>query len=134
MYWRPGQRIHDHVPETPSHTTPADAGLESTSVIDILQTMQSSIDGQFTEINSTLSAISTRLDALEQKQVSFESHNAVTTPQSSSSESGKRKRRTPVALQVTHAMCQWHYPSCIFHIPFRTRFIWYTILWIMISN
>ena len=105
--WQPGQHIpfNVHVPDTPSHT--GDVGgvqLESTSVVEVLQTLQSSMDGQFTQINSTLRKISERLDTLEDQQRSIEDKmeaGSISTPQSSCSESGSiRKRRTPVALQV----------------------------------
>ena len=75
-------------------------------MVDVLQTLQSSIDGQFTKISSTLTNISERLLALESKQSSIEEKIAMgcsspSTPQSSCSESGRRrKRRTPVSLQV----------------------------------
>ena len=93
------------IPESPS----PDHELESSSVVEILQTLQSSIDGQFTKVNSTLGEISDRLNVLEDKQRSIEEKieagsagsSQVSTPQSSSSESGmQRKRRTPVSLQV----------------------------------
>ena len=50
------------IPESPSPE------LEGSSVVEILQTLQSSIDGQFTKVNSTLGEISDRLNALEEKQ------------------------------------------------------------------
>ena len=109
--WQPGQHIplDVHVPETPAHSTEDVGGmeLESVSVVEVLQTLQSSMDGQFTQINSTLGKISERLETLEDRQQSIEnkiesgSISVSSTPQSSSSESGSvRKRRTPVALQV----------------------------------
>ena len=107
--WQPGQHIplNVHVPETPSRNTEV-GGIQSpeatTSVVELLQTLQSSLDGQFTQINSTLVQISDRLNILEDRQRSIEDKietSSSSTPQSSSSESGLiRKRRTPVALQV----------------------------------
>ena len=111
--WQPGERLpfnNVHVPETPSQLDGAQhREFESTSVVEVLQTLQSSLDGQLTQINSTLKQISERLDVLEERQESIEnkiasgssSSSLLSTPQSSSSESGPiRKRRTPIALQV----------------------------------
>lgn len=91
------------IPESPS------SELEGSSVVEILQTLQSSIDGQFTKVTSTLGEISDRLNALEEKQKCIEEKiemgsagsSPASTPQSNSSECGmQRKRRTPVSLQV----------------------------------
>ena len=111
--WQPGERLpfnNVHVPETPSQLDGVQhREFESTSVVEVLQTLQSSLDGQLTQINSTLKQISERLDVLEERQESMEnkiasgssSSSLLSTPQSSSSESGPiRKRRTPIALQV----------------------------------
>ena len=106
--WQPGQHIPLSVPESPC---PGYDGLqlENSSVVEVLQSLQSSIDGQFTKINSTLGEISERLNSLESKQQNIEekietgcvSSSITSTPQSSFSESGfQRKRRTPVSLQV----------------------------------
>ena len=79
-------------------------------MVDVLQTLQSSIDGKFTKI------ISERLCTLESKQNSIEEKIAMgcslsSTPQSSCSESGsRRKRRTPVSLQVKFA--------CVYSVRF----------------
>ena len=74
------------------------------SVVEVLQTLQASIDGQFTKVNSTLGDISERLQALESQQKKMEDkiemRSAIQSPQPSSSDSGApRKRRTPVSLQ-----------------------------------
>ena len=107
-YWQPGQNLPSN--SFSSHATNNCADdVESTTLVDILQTMQSSIDGQFTQSNSTLGQISTRLDALEGKQHSIEeaikecqSPSLTSTSPSSCSESGggKRKHRIPISLQV----------------------------------
>ena len=110
---QPGERLsfsNVHVPETPSQIEGAQhREFESTSVVEVLQMLQSSLDGQLTQIDSTLGQISERLDVLEETQESMEnkiasdssSPSLLSTPQCSSSESGPiRKRQTPIALQV----------------------------------
>ena len=75
-------------------------------MVDVLQTLQSSIDGQFTQINSTLGQISTRLDGLEGRQQNIEEtiKDVQSTPNilasGLESRGGKRKHRVPIALQV----------------------------------
>ena len=74
--WQPGERLpfnNVHVPETPSQLDGVQhREFESTSVVEVLQTLQSSLDGQLTQINSTLEQISERLDVLEERQESVE--------------------------------------------------------------
>ena len=109
--WQPGQRlpICGTVPERHSDDSEIvqTLGAKQSSMVEVLQTLQSSLDGQFTQINSTLGEISERLNALESKQQNIEDkieagyRSVSSTPQSSCSESGsQRKRRTPVPLQV----------------------------------
>ena len=106
--WQQGQQIPCSVPESPSH------GFVDSSVVEVLQTLKSSLDGQFSKINLNLGEISERLLALESRQKALEekveagcsSNSLVLTPQSSRSESGaQRRRRTPVALQVYTMRC-----------------------------
>ena len=71
----------------------------------MVETLQASIDGQFTKVNSTLEDMSERLQALESRQKKIEDKIemgcTISSPQPSSSDSGApRKRRTPVSLQV----------------------------------
>lgn len=68
--WQPGEGLplNVHVPETPSHLDGAQHRVfKSTLVVEVLQTLQSFLDGQLTHINSTLGQISERLDALEER-------------------------------------------------------------------
>lgn len=95
-------------------------------MVEVIQTLQSSIDGQFTRINSTLGEISERLSVLESKQQSIEEkietgYSSInSTPQSSCSESGtKRRRRTPVSLQVK---------ICILYEQVTSSYIYYVSL------
>ena len=99
--WQPGKPLPLSVPESPER----EPTLCEPSVAEILQTLQASIDGQFTKVNSTLGDISERLQALESQQKGIEEEIemrcTIPSPQPSSSDSGgPRKRRTPVSLQV----------------------------------
>ena len=72
------------------------------------------MNGQLSKFNSTLDVLVNRVDALEERQVGIEdklstgvamagTSSIQHTPMSSSSESApqKRKRQTPIALQVS---------------------------------
>ena len=72
IYWEPGQNLPGGSSTSLGVSNCTDSDIESNSLVDVLQTLQSSVDGQFTQINSTLGQISTRLDALEGRQQSIE--------------------------------------------------------------
>ena len=122
VYWQPGQNLPGH--SSTSHVTSecTDSDLESTSLVDVLQTLQFSIDGQFTKINSTLGQISSRLDALEGRQHSIE-ETIKDSKSSSCSESGggKRKHRVPIALQVWYSIYVFNCMSIMKTVFFLLR-------------
>ena len=102
VYWQPGQNLPGGSSTSLGVSNCAGSDAESSSLVDVLQTLQSSIDGQFTQINLTLGQISTRLDALEGRQQSIDEtiKDSQSSPPSSCSESGgrNRKHRVPIAL------------------------------------
>ena len=104
VYWQPGQNLPGGSSTSLGVRNCAGSDAESSSLVDVLQTLQSSIDGQFTQINLTLGQISTRLDALEGRQQSIDEtiKDSQSFPPYSCSESGgrNRKHRVPIALQV----------------------------------
>ena len=77
-------------------------------MVEVLQTLQSSMDGQFTQINSTLGKISERLDTLEDQQRSIEDKmeaGSISTPQSSCSESGSNKKASNTSCSTGFYLC-----------------------------
>ena len=91
--WRPGQvlpPIH--------HTTPPQLDLQS-----ILQDMQNSIESNFKDLKAHLANLDSRVADIEQKQSQLDLpiSSATSTPTSSESDAG-RKRRSPPELQVIY--------------------------------
>ena len=99
MYWQPGQTI----PITPeSDQAPATEDIDSSSsMMDILQGFQTSMEKQLSSINNQLGSINGRMDNLEGRQIVLEKELKATTPKCAPTASGRsRGRVTPTALQV----------------------------------
>ena len=92
-------------------------GLPHPFVSDMMRVLQSSVEKEFQKVSSKLDNVIERIDALEKSHTSLETKvqmgscvpSESSTPTSSGT--GKRKRQTPVALQVNSS------PSCDNNLP-----------------
>lgn len=111
-YWQPGETI-PFIPESPtprSTSTPqhlrSSVNQSDTTLVDMLQCFQSSMEQQLSSLNTSLTSITERMDSLEGRQKLLEEEIKVNTSLSSSSVSTpepsakSRRRVTPTSLQV----------------------------------
>ena len=101
----PGQTIPTHRRPPPPPVSPDSDPFQSQqpSVIDMLQLFQSSVDKQLNTVCDKLETINSRMTVLETRQKSLEDEVRSSTSSSTNStpQSGRRRKRlTPVALQV----------------------------------
>lgn len=111
LYWQPGQ----YIPCGSSSMAPLPLGSgignnvspREPSLLHVVQQLQSSFDMHLGKVNNSLDSMATRFDTIEENHESLKNEvkalrTTFSTPTSSGSESGGRKRNrlTPIALQV----------------------------------
>ena len=102
------QNMRSNSPDLFIPESPVNSGVgNNATVMDVLQTFQSSLDKQLTTVSTQLESIGTRIDKLESRQSSLEEEVRANTTLSSSTSSpavtgssSRRKRVTPTLLQV----------------------------------
>ena len=94
--WQPGETL----PQQGGSDQPnCFSGNSEHTIRDLFQMMESKIDTAFSDFNQKLQDFDARITAIEQRPPI--SPGSTSTPgSSSSSDDGKRKRRTPLELQV----------------------------------
>ena len=98
MYWQPGQTIP--LTSGTDQTSAAVATPPSSTMMDVLQSFQASMEKQLSSISVKLESIDGRIDKIEGQLVVLEKELKVTAPKCVPSSGRSRGRLTPTALQV----------------------------------